>query len=281
VHRLDDVPLRALVAAGLGRALPTGGGAMSALDRALTDRVLYVAAKAPRAGLVKTRLARAIGDVAAVALYRAFLGDLAARFARAPFPVGWYVAPEDAWDELASLVGRPTPTGPVLFQGAGDWTARQRALFRDAARRGEARTVLVASDSPQLPLDVVAAAFDLLDRHEVVLGPTDDGGYYLIGMRGWRDVLAGVRMSTATVLDEILARAASAGLSVGLVEPTFDVDEAADLDALRVAAAERPDLAATRAALDALGLAVRPVPSESVLAPLVRLATPIPLGVST
>jgi len=234
--------------------------------------VLYVAAKAPRVGLVKTRLARAIGDVAAVALYRAFVGDLAARFAQAPFPVGWYVTPEDAWDELAPLVGRPVPNGPVLFQGAGDWTARQRALFRDAARRGEARTILAASDSPQLPLDVVAGAFALLDRHDVVLGPTDDGGYYLIGMRGPCDVLAGVRMSSATVLDEILARAASAGLSVGLVETTFDVDEVADLDILRATAAARSDMRATRAALDALGPAIEPASVDPVFT---RTAPPI------
>lgn len=233
------------------------------------SRVLYVAAKAPRVGLVKTRLARAIGDRAAVALYSAFLGDLASRFARAPFPVGWYVTPEDAWDELAPLVGCRAPSGPVLFQGAGDWTARQCALFRHAARRGEMRTILVASDSPQLPLAVVTEAFELLNRHDVVLGPTDDGGYYLIGMRGWHDVLAGVRMSTTTVLGEILARAESAGLSVGLVETTFDVDEAADLDKLRAVVAERPDLARTRAALDAVGPAIVPTP-----------LTPIPIGLA-
>jgi rSAM/selenodomain-associated transferase 1 len=211
--------------------------------------VLYVAAKAPRPGLCKTRLARAIGDAAACALYRAFVRDLAGRLAGARFPVGWYVTPPDAWLDLADLVG---PSAWVLLQGEGDWTARQCQLFRGAAARGESRVVLVASDSPQLPLETVEAAFDQLDRHDLVLGPVLDGGYYLIGMNGWRDVLDGVPMSTATVYDEIVARARRQGLSVGEVEGTFDVDEAEDLARLADAAGLRVDMPATRAALAAL-----------------------------
>ena len=243
---------------------------------------LYIAAKAPRPGLAKTRLGRAIGDEAAVRLYRAFLRDLAARFARAPFPVGWYVTPANAWGELAPLVGCARWRGPILAQGEGDWTARQRALLRGAFERGEQRTILVASDSPQLPVEVVAEAFALLDHHNVVLGPTSDGGYYLIGMRGWHDVLAGVRMSTGTVLDEILARAAAAGISTGLVGATFDVDEVADLASLRDVAFARADLAATRAALAALDrLALSMVapgrPALAMTSPALVGDTPLPI----
>ena len=187
---------------------------------------LYIAAKAPRPGLCKTRLARTLGDDAALALYRAFLTDLAARLADAPFPLGWYVTPADGWPELARLVG---PSERVVDQGEGDWTERQRRLFATAAARGESRVVLVASDSPQLPLAAVRAAFAALDVNDLVFGPTHDGGYYLIGMRGFHDVLSGVRMSTGTVLDELIGRAEARGLAVGLVETLFDVDEAADL----------------------------------------------------
>ena len=208
--------------------------------------VLYVAAKAPRPGLCKTRLARTIGDDAALTLYRAFLADLASRFAGAPFPLGWYVAPPDGWSELAQVVG---PCARVVFQGDGDWTARQRALFAGAAARGESRLVLVASDSPQLPVAAVQAAFAALDANDLVFGPTHDGGYYLVGMRGFHDVLSGVRMSTGTVLDELLARADALGLKVSLVETLFDVDEVADLAPLARLAEERDDLPATRAAL--------------------------------
>ena len=215
---------------------------------------LYIAAKAPRCGLAKTRLACAIGDIAAVALYRAFLHDLAARFSilTAPWTLGWYITPDDAWPELAPLVDLHSPSPKVLTQGCGDWTARQRALFRGAAQRGEDKLILIASDSPQIGLETISAALDQLDRHDVVLGPTYDGGYYLIGMRGDHDVLHNIAMSTASVCDEIVARTHQLGLRSALLEPTFDIDEAADLAHLRRIVAARPDLRATRAALEAL-----------------------------
>ncbi len=215
--------------------------------------ILYVVAKAPREGFAKTRLGREVGHEAAVGLYRAFLRDLGRRFEGAPFPVGWYVTPPDAWPEISPLVNGHGGTR-VLFQGGGDLTERQRDLFRGAAGRGEERTILIASDSPQLTVGVVERAFRELEEHELVFGPTHDGGYYLIGMRGWHDVLHNIPMSTNTVLDDIAARAHASGLSVGWVETTFDVDEAEDLDHLRGLVARRADLAATRAALEQYGL---------------------------
>jgi uncharacterized protein len=212
---------------------------------------LYIAAKAPRIGLAKTRLGSSIGHEAAIALYRAFLQDLAARFAGAPFQCSWYVTPPDAWPEIASLVSA-RGRARVLFQGEGDWTRRQKELFYAAAERGEERVVLIASDSPHLTVEVIWRAFGELDCHPLVFGPTYDGGYYLIGMRGYHDVLGGIRMGTDSVLDEIYVRAGQAGLSVGSVETTFDVDEAEDLRHLRRLAATRPDLEATRAALEML-----------------------------
>ena len=212
---------------------------------------LYVIAKAPRVGLAKTRLGRTIGHERAVTLYRAFLQDLAARFSGAPFALGWYVTPPDAWAEISPLVGE---SGRVLFQGEGDLTERQRELFREAAGRGEERTVLIASDSPHLTVGIVEEAFRCLDRQDIVFGPTYDGGYYLIGMRGYHDVLQEAPMSVGTELDGIVARARLSGLSVALLETTFDVDVVEDIRHLRPLVLERPDLAATRDALESLGL---------------------------
>ncbi|MEJ7842394.1 MAG: TIGR04282 family arsenosugar biosynthesis glycosyltransferase [Rubrobacter sp.] len=212
---------------------------------------LYVIARAPRAGFAKTRLGRTIGHERAISLYRAFLRDLAARFSDSPFPPGWYVTPPDAWQEISALTGE---TGRVLFQGDGDLTERQSELFRGAKGRGEDRTVLIASDSPHLGVEVVEEAFRHLDGNDLVFGPTFDGGYYLIGMRGYHDVLEGVPMSVGTELGGITARARLAGLSVGLLETTFDVDVVEDLEYLRPLALERADLRATRDALESLGL---------------------------
>ncbi len=212
---------------------------------------LYVIARAPRPGFAKTRLGRTIGHERAIILYRAFLRDLAARFSGSPFALGWYVTPLDAWPEISSLTGE---TGRVLLQVEGDLTRRQRELFREAASRGEERTVLIASDSPHLTVEVVEEAFRCLERQDIVFGPTYDGGYYLIGMRGYHDVLRETPMSVGTELDGIVARARLSGLSVGLLEATFDVDVVEDLRHLRPLALARLDLAATRDALETLGL---------------------------
>jgi rSAM/selenodomain-associated transferase 1 len=208
---------------------------------------LWIAAKAPRPGFVKTRLARSIGEERAVELYAAFLQDLALRF-RNGRPVGWYVTPDDAWPELERLLGEQRGA-LVLPQGDGDWDRRQRRLFTGAARRGEHQTVLIASDSPQLEAEVVDEAFRALDAHDVVLGPVADGGYYLIGMRGHHDVLRGVEMSRDSVLADIVAQAERLGCSVALLDDTFDVDEAADLIPLRRLARARRDLTRTAAVL--------------------------------
>jgi rSAM/selenodomain-associated transferase 1 len=233
---------------------------------------LYVAARAPRPSFAKTRLGQTIGDESAALVYAAFLCDLAARLTRIAVPVGWYVTPADAWDDLAPLVlphrdGPVDAPGPVrvLVQGDGDWAARQQALFREAPARGETRTVLIASDSPHLALDLITQAFELLASHDLVLGPTFDGGYYLVGMRGPWEVLDGVRMSTDTVFAEIVRRAERQGLSVATLAPTFDVDEAEDLARLAEVAARRHDLPSTRAALARLGWLgtdQRPVPLD-------------------
>jgi rSAM/selenodomain-associated transferase 1 len=212
---------------------------------------LWVIARAPRVGFAKTRLGRTIGHEQAIILYRAFLQDLATRFSNSPFAPGWYVTPPDAWPEISPLTGEPER---VLFQGDGDLTERQRELFQEATVRGEERTVLIASDSPQLGVEVVEEAFRRLERQDLVFGPTYDGGYYLIGMRGYHDVLRETPMSVGTELDGLVARARLMGLSVDLLETTFDVDVVDDLHHLRPLALERPDLRATRDTLESLGL---------------------------
>lgn len=214
---------------------------------------LYIAARAPRPGEVKTRLAAGIGGAAAADLYAAFLRDLGSRFEKAPFPVGWYVTPTDAWSEIRPLVGAG-PAARVRVQPDADWTDRQRHLLRRASEEGERPVVLIASDSPQLGRDEVAEAFDRLRDHDVVLGPTHDGGYSLIGMRGWHDVLSGIVMSGRDVADGIRHRARSLRLRLAMLAPTFDVDHEEDLALLGRSLRAGHDLHATEAAMERLGL---------------------------
>lgn len=234
----------------------------------MTDR-LFIAARAPRPGFTKTRLGRVVGHQAAAAIYRAFLTDLANRFANVSFDVGWYVTPPNAWPEILDCLRQSPPSSTIIPQPDGDWTTRQRALFTGMPARNEDRTILIASDSPHLPVEHVSRAFDVLTERDLVFGPVHDGGYYLIGMRTPRaaDVLAGVPMSNGGVLCRLLDRAGALGLSVGLVEATFDIDEFEDLEQLGAPAIDGSELAATLQALTALGLlAIAGAPHELVSA---------------
>lgn len=197
---------------------------------------LYIAAKSPRPGHVKTRLAPLLTPAGAAALYRAFLADLAARFPEA----GWFVE-SDAWADLERLVGGPGRL-PLRFQLGADWAVRQHNLFADAARARELPLVLIASDSPHLKREQVEAAFAALDSADLVFGPTHDGGYYLVGMRRMSAVLLETPMSTSDALTEACLAARRVGRSVALLAPTFDVDTPADLELLAAEVVRRDDL---------------------------------------
>jgi len=214
-------------------------------------RALVIGAKEPVPGNAKTRLGRTIGDARAVALYRAFLTDLANRFRRAArsYDLFWAFAPATA--DFPALVG--AANGYFAQEGA-DWTERQRHIFRWTAARGYDQTVLIASDSPQLPARTIAAAFAALDGAMATLAPTDDGGYSLIGQRSGVDILGAVPMSTTTVYDDLRTNARSRDISLASLTTTWDVDEATDLHRLAAYLAGPHDAPATAAAFHRLGL---------------------------
>ena len=228
------------------------------------ERNLFlIAARAPVPGATKTRLGAAIGMESAARLYRAFLTDLAARFTPGPgvdpgYDLGWAFTPADAdFRRILAGLGHPQPASVRFVPQEGEgWGVRQANLLRWGHEHGYARTVLVASDSPHLARSIPDRAFAILADHDAVFGRVGDGGYYLIGLRGCHDVLSGLPMSTASVADALAARIAAVGLSAAETPPTFDVDEASDLDVLRAELAIDAALApATWAALQELGLA--------------------------
>ncbi|MHB8644597.1 MAG: TIGR04282 family arsenosugar biosynthesis glycosyltransferase [Thermomicrobiales bacterium] len=214
-------------------------------------RALVIGAKEPVPGTVKTRLGRAIGDARAAALYRAFLTDLAGRFGHAArgYDLLWAFAPATA--DFSALIG--AADGYFAQEGV-DWTERQRHIFRWTAAQGYDQTVLIASDSPQLSIGTVSAAFSTLDRAMATLAPTLDGGYSLIGQRKGVDILGAVRMSTTTVYDDLCANARERNISLHALAATWDVDEASDLHRLSAYLSGPHDAPATAAAFRRLRL---------------------------
>jgi uncharacterized protein len=213
--------------------------------------------------MVKTRLGATIGMARAAALYAAFLIDLAARFTPGQdedwgFDVGWAFTP--AGVEFPFVLRRigcvpPPPAVRFVAQHGDGWDVRQANILAWAHEQGYERTVLIGSDSPQLPFAVVCDAFTVLVNHDVAMGRTLDGGYYLIGMRGFHDVLPGVPMSTVSAADALAARCRDLGLRLAELPVTFDIDEERDVEHLRRTLAPDGDPApATWAALRRLGL---------------------------
>jgi len=189
---------------------------------------LVVMARYPTPGRVKTRLARAIGANQASALYRAFVQDLDERFAVRTGAVIWAFDPPES--DFPALVRAGVRCMPQVGRDLGE---RMHACFCLLTGEHFDRVLLLGADVPHVRDEWFAEAEAVLDQADVVLGPTDDGGYYLIGMREPHDLFSGVPMSTPCVLAETLAKAESARLRVHLLPRTFDVDEVEDLTRLR------------------------------------------------
>ena len=220
-----------------------------------SDRVLVIMAKAPRPGAVKTRLAPSLSPAAVTAFYRCLLDDTLA-LARSLKLRDVQVAimcPESDINELKQLAGNETSVVAQKGEGLAAGLASVFAHFtQDHRNDGHRRRVIAFnSDSPHLPRSVLEDAFETLATRDLVVGPTHDGGYYLVGaMASHAALFAGDGMGTSSALESLLARARALELSVGFAAPFYDIDVVDDLTRL----AEELRLAPERAPRTALWL---------------------------
>jgi len=168
--------------------------------------------------------------VQAAELYGCVLDDVLEATARAAAALGvtpWLaVHPPEARDELA----RRAPAGfRVVPQRGASLSERMESAAADAWAEGHAPVLLRGSDSPLLDEAVLVAALAALERADVVVCPDRDGGYNLVGLRSAAPGLFEHAMSTASVLEDTLARAAGRGLRAERLPPGFDIDTAEDL----------------------------------------------------
>lgn len=195
----------------------------------MTRRPLVIVfARVPQLGRVKTRLARGIGALAALAFYR---GTLARTLRRLGRDKRWETVIAATPDILALGPWRLRGRTAVRRQGRGDLGRRMLRALRVAGRRPVA---IVGCDIPDLDATAVGAALALLAGHDAVFGPSRDGGFWLIGWRGAPPPLGlfdGVRWSTAHAMADSIARLG--GRRVATAGVLDDVDERADLERLR------------------------------------------------
>lgn len=203
----------------------------------MSDAILMLAVRAPVPGQTKTRLGLGIGMVEAARVYEGFLLDLGDRLVpqirASGIDVAWTFSPPETDFEAELRRLRIDTANDVFVPQSGDsWAVRQDNLMRWASTQGYERSILIASDSPHLPASSVIDAFDLLETTDVVIGRVADGGYYLIGMCGFHDVLLTVPMSTAQAGDALVANAKALGKTISEAEPTFDIDTIEELGLL-------------------------------------------------
>jgi rSAM/selenodomain-associated transferase 1 len=218
----------------------------AAVRSSSSDRVLVIMAKAPRLGGVKTRLATSLSPTDLTAFYWCLLDDTLT-LARSVRDVEVAImCPDSDANELARLAGNEVS---VVAQKGEGLAAGLTSVFAHFSESRPRRIIAFNSDSPHLPRTVLENAFETLAAHDLVVGPTHDGGYYLVGAKASHPTLfARDGMGTRSALERLLAHARSLELSVGFAEPFYDVDVADDLTRLaaelRLAPARAPRTAA-------------------------------------
>lgn len=223
---------------------------------------LIVFAKNPVPNQVKTRLIPTLSPEQAAALYTAFLTDWCETLAKLT-NVDLVIAytPVEAQSDLQALIGDDVIYIPQIGADLGE---RLTSATQWAAEQGYTKILFVGSDSPTLPTSYISQAVKLLDSRNTVIGPSTDGGYYLIGFSAAAltttvlHVFEEIAWSTAEVFQQTVGRIHAVKATLGLLPPWYDIDTAEDLAFLYA------HIAAMRLAGDT----VQAVRTESLLAEL-------------
>jgi hypothetical protein len=205
--------------------------------------VLIVFVKEPRPGAAKTRLTPALSAVDAAELYRVLAEEEIRNTAPRPgeYTRLFFFDPSSSPGAMSEWL----PDETLVPQRGDDLGARMSAAFDEAFRGGARRAAVIGTDVPWVTRALVAEAFAALGEHDVVLGPTADGGYYLLATdRPRPELFLGIAWSTPSVLASTVDRAGALGLNVQMLRPLADIDTIDDLrshwDELRPLLAGRP-----------------------------------------
>ena len=195
----------------------------------MEDCGLIIFVKNPIPGMVKTRLAKTVGDDAAVKVYKYLLEHTKTEVLKTELPAtvffGNEMPPADLWSAAGFV--RKQQTGDTLGE-------RMQNAFEEMAHSGFEKILIIGSDCPALDAQLISDAVKLLDRADFVLGPAQDGGYYLLGLKKIEpDIFAEIPWSTGKVLEMTLQRLQQKKYQVKLLPVLSDIDHEDDLGELR------------------------------------------------
>jgi rSAM/selenodomain-associated transferase 1 len=203
--------------------------------------VVIVMVKAPRAGFVKTRLVPELSEIEAAALAACFAQDVVRGASQVAHNLLIAYTPSDGREVLEAIL----PDGVLWFEQQGeDLGARLESVAAHAFDLAFAPLIFIGADSPTLPPAFIATAIERLTAKEtdVVLGPTEDGGYYLIGLRRReRGLFQDVAWSTSQTYMQTARNATRLGLRLLQLSPWYDVDTPSDLLRLRAELSSDPE----------------------------------------
>jgi hypothetical protein len=191
--------------------------------------VLLLFIKNPELGKVKTRLAKDLGDSEALSVYLRLVAHTRNQSLEVDVARRLYYSDgidnEDDWngDDFYKYI-----------QEGDDLGARMSNAFRRAFFDGARKVVIIGSDCAELSSDILNQAFEALDGRDMVAGPANDGGYYLLGMRKfYPEVFRNIEWSTSSVLADTMAIARGMNLSVKVLDTLVDVDTLADWEKVK------------------------------------------------
>jgi len=203
-------------------------------NRAATGR-LMVMGRYPVPGRTKTRLIRVLGPVGAAELHRRLVEETLSKAASASRRSGLQMelcyeggSERQMRRWLGNHLRLKSQTGP-------DLGARMETAFSRAFQEGSRRAILIGTDVPEFTTDHLVCAYEALNRCDLVIGPSTDGGYWLLGAKRLHPFLfRGIQWGTDTVLQSTLGLARKGGLRTFKLEPLSDVDRPADLEVLKI-----------------------------------------------
>lgn len=190
----------------------------------MKDKKIVVFVKNAVPGKVKTRLAKTIGDDKALKVYLKLLEitkrEVLKVDAEKEVWYAWDIGKDDIWDEgfFAKRI-----------QSDGDLGEKMKHAFKHSFKSGCNKMVLIGSDCPTLTSEIMEEAFDMLNDNDVVFGPSEDGGYYLIGMSSYKpEVLEDIDWSTEKVMEQTEKKAEKNNISLAKLESLNDIDNEQD-----------------------------------------------------